>query len=208
LGYWFEISGLKLNGEKTKFTRFHTPQSSVLNNETFTTDDNTKFLGLYVDKHLAWGQCIESVIGKLNSACFQILCLRNSVDLKTCVMLYYAYFYSIAQYGIEFWGFSSETERVFRIQKKFLRIITFSPWKTSCKSIYRDLKIMTIPDLTIYKTLLMVQTNYNSFFNENFEHIYNTRFKNDFQYPKHRLKLVEKTPKYMGKNFLISCHKA
>lgn len=206
LEHWFEINGLKLNQNKTQLVKFCTPQSRDLFNgtlefegQTLKISKNTKFLGLYVDLHFSWGKCIETVISKLNSACFQMLCLRNTTDLKTRIMIYYAYFYSILQYGIEFWGFASGVERILKVQKKFLRIMTFTPWKSSCKPIYRELKIMTVPNLTIFKTLLMVQSMYESLYSENFDHVYNTRFKNNFQYPRHRLKLVEKTPTYIGK---------
>lgn len=77
--------------------------------------------------------------------------------------------------------------------------MTFTPWRASCKPIFKELKIMTVPNLTIFKTLLMVQENFEKFCSQNFEHTYNTRFKNNFQYPRHRLTLVEKTPTYMGK---------
>jgi len=199
LNKWFKINGLKLNPGKTQLVKLCTPQSRDSGNLRLSTNENSKFLGLYIDKHLNWGKCIENLLGKLNSACYQMLCLRDTLDIKTRLMVYYGYFYSIMQYGIEFWGFSPGADRIFKVQKKFLRIMTYAPWKSSCKPIFKKHKIMTVPNLTIYKILLMVQSNYEIYSNDNFEHVYNTRYKTNFQLPIHRLRLVEKTPVYAGK---------
>ena len=37
--------------------------------------------------------------------------------------------------------------------------------------------------------------------NNQHQHCYNTRFKNNLLYPRHRLTLFENTPLYMGKRF-------
>ena len=77
--------------------------------------------------------------------------------------------------------------------------MTFSAWNSSCKPIFKELQILTVPNLYILKTLMMVKSNLQTFNEGNYEHSYNTRHKNNFQYPIHRLQLVEKSPMYMGK---------
>jgi len=205
---WFTVNGLKLNQGKTQIIKFSTVQSRdgdggelVFRNQSFAMHEHVKFLGINIDLHFTWGKCIEMILRKLNSATFQMLVLRNTIDLKTRLMVYYAYFYSILQYGIEIWGFASGIDKIFIAQKKFLRTMTFARRQSSCKPIFKDLKIMTVPSLIIFKTLLMVQSNYDQMFGDNFKHKYSTRYKDDFQYPMHRLKLVEKTTIYMGKKF-------
>jgi len=37
--------------------------------------------------------------------------------------IYCAYFHSITKYGIIFWGHSSNSEKLFTLQKKFMRIM-------------------------------------------------------------------------------------
>lgn len=206
LSEWFEANGLKLNQAKTNFVNFRTFQSKVLlssfvdfQDQGLALSNNVKFLGVELDSRFSWVNCVDKIVKRLNSACFQMMILKNIIDLRTRIIVYYAYFFSIVQYGIELWGISSGMEKIFKIQKRFLRVMTFSPWKCSCKQIFRELKILTIPSLYILRTLLMVQSNINVFYDEQVDHIYNTRYKRHFQYPKHHLKLVEKTPKYMGK---------
>lgn len=59
---------------------------------------------------------------------------------------------------------------------------------------------MTVPNLILYfLILLVVQSNYKTLYEENFEHNYKTPYKNDFQYPNHCLHLVDKTTTHMGK---------
>jgi len=208
LARWFDVNGLKLNQGKTQLLNFRTAQAKEgYNTEIFFEDqlmplcDSAKFIGIELDINFSWSKCISNIIDRLNTACFQMLVLRNYIDLKMRINIYYAFF-SVVNYGIEFWGLSCDSEKVFKLQKKFLRIMTFSPFRTSCKSLFSKSKILTVPNLYLFKTLVMVHTNYASFFNDNFDHKYNTRFKNNFQYPIHRLRLIEKTPTYMGKNWL------
>lgn len=78
--------------------------------------------------------------------------------------------------------------------------MSFSSWNAFCKPVYSELKIMIVPSPLIFKSLLMVLANYKTWYSENFKHDFNTRFTNNFQYPKHRLQLVEKTPSYMRRN--------
>jgi hypothetical protein len=206
LSDWFKCNGLKLNQGKTQLVNFRTFQARdgfdkevIFQGQEVSTLENAKFLGIHLDSNFSWNKCIEYIAKKINTSNYQMLILRDVTDLKTRIMIYYAYFFSIVQYGIEFWGVASEADKIFIIQKRFLRIMTFSPWRTSCKPIFKELNILTIPCLYILKVLLWVQSNFDSLSDENFDHGYNTRYRNDFQYPRHRLRLIEKTPKYMGK---------
>jgi hypothetical protein len=79
--------------------------------------DNTKFLGLEPDKHVNWKSHIKKILPKLSGACYVIRRLYSSCDINTLRMIYFAYFHSIMEYGIMFWGASSESNRIL-LQKK------------------------------------------------------------------------------------------
>lgn len=51
----------------------------------------------------------------------------------------------------------------------------------------------------------MAWANYETFYSDNFKHEYNTELKNNFQYPIHRLQLVQKTPLHIGRKVLTYC---
>ena len=76
--------------------------------------------------------------------------------------------------------------------------MTFNSSRTSCKPLFKQYDLLTMPSLYIFKILLFVKINEQSFTINRFEHKYPTRFKNNFQYPRHRLSLFEKSPYYMG----------
>jgi hypothetical protein len=56
-------------------------------------------------------------MNKLSAACY-------ALSQETLKMVYYAYFHSIVNYGLIFWGNSSHGVEIFKIQKKVIRIIT------------------------------------------------------------------------------------
>ena len=124
--------------------------------------------------------------------------LRNSTDIKTRLMVYYAHFYSVIQYGIEMWGSAAYSNNIFKVQKKIIRIMTFSKLKSSCRPLFKNLGLMSLPSLYIYKCILFVMENIQ--FNKD-KHQYNTRHKGDFTHNKHNLSIFQKSPSYMGGKF-------
>ena len=108
-------------------------------------------------------------------------------------MVYFAFFYSVKQYGVEIWGSTRDFNNIFKTQKKIIRIMTFS---TSCKPLFKNLKLLTLPSLYIYKSILFAKTNLRA--SENQSHHYHTRNKNAIIYEKHHLSLFQKHPSYMG----------
>jgi hypothetical protein len=63
---------------------------------------NTKFLGLTLDNTFAWKAHIDTVVPKLNSACFAIRGIKPFLSQESLKMLYYSYFHSIVTYGLVF----------------------------------------------------------------------------------------------------------
>jgi len=47
-------------------------------------------------------------------------------------MIYFAYFHTVMEYGIIFWGVSVESKRIFQQQKRIIRIMTGSASRISC----------------------------------------------------------------------------
>jgi hypothetical protein len=205
LSNWFSVNGLKLNSSKTQILKFQTAQNKNIYTFDLIFDDNilsfvnnTKFLGLNIDENLSWKPHISILTKKLNTACFQIYVLRNIIDTKTKIMVYYAMFFSHLQYGIELWGFTSHANKIFKIQKRFLRTLSFSPKRASCKPLFKKYEILTMPSLFIFKILVNLKSNFHEYLNKQFVHHYPTRFKDNLQYPRHRLCLYEKSPYYMS----------
>ena len=73
---------------------------------------HTKFLGLN------WKTHIHKVITKLSRACYVIGFVYFLNVISTFKTIYYAYFHSVIEYGIIFWGNSPSSMKVLQIQKK------------------------------------------------------------------------------------------
>jgi len=85
---------------------------------------NTKFLGLIIDDSLSWQAHIDQMKSKLNTACFVIWMIEAMMSQETVRMVYFAYIHSVMSYGIIFWENQPHSEKIFKIQKRVIRIIT------------------------------------------------------------------------------------
>jgi hypothetical protein len=108
---------------------------------------------LYLGKH------IDSILPKLCSACFAMRSVKPYVSQQMLKMIYYSYFHSIVSYGIMFWDHSASSIRVYRLQKRIIRIIMGCRSRDSCRKLFIILKILPLPSLYILSLLLFVIKN-------------------------------------------------
>jgi hypothetical protein len=66
-------------------------------------------------------------------------------------------------YGITFWGNSSHSEEIFKIQKRIIRIIMNSSKNFSCRQLFKELNILPIQSQYIFSILLFVTKNKDQF---------------------------------------------
>ena len=76
---------------------------------------------------------------------------------------YFSYVHSVMSYGIIFWGNSSHSEEIFKIQKRIIRIIMNSSNNASCEQIFKDLNILPVQSQYIFSILLFVTKNKDQF---------------------------------------------
>ena len=202
---WFTRNKLCLNTSKTVFINF-TPRTSIINeshwlrigSKSIAQVPNTKFLGLFLDNMLSWDVHTENLCSKLSSFCYVLLRLKNISNESTLLSFYYAQFVSLLRYGLLFWGSSSHLSRVFKLQKRALRIMVGISQQTSCKPYFKKLKLLTLPSMYIYEVLVHVKSNLEEFALNNNFHNYETRSGSLLSIPGHSLSLYEKNPSYIG----------
>ena len=96
-----------------------------------------------------------------------------SDELRT---LYYAIFSSHLIYGSQIWGqvTNSFNQKIFKLQNRALRIISFSDFRCDSNPIYRNLKILKLRDQIILQNILFTHDALNqaapSCFYEYFTH--------------------------------------
>jgi hypothetical protein len=109
-----------------------------------TSTDHTKFLGLTLEYAMTWERRIEEVIKKLSIACYMIININPVVSMKTLISIYHSYFHSAMSYGLMFCGTLSHAERVFKLQKRVIRLIKGYGYRESCREHVRDMNILSL----------------------------------------------------------------
>jgi hypothetical protein len=120
---WFATNFLTINYEKPYFLQFQTKNIKLLDiqvsywNNQISGNTKVSFLGVKSYNFLTWKDYIDVLIDKLNRSCFAIRSVKSILSLETIKIVYYSYVHSILNHGIIFWGNSSYSVKVFRIQK-------------------------------------------------------------------------------------------
>jgi len=147
---WFKINLLSINADKTHHIQFKTKNkptydiSIVCNQNLITALPKIKFLGIYIQDSTKWNYHIDYIIPKLSSACYVMRSIKTIMSLNTLKTIYYSSFNAIISYGLPFWGNSSHTIQVFRIQKRIIRIMLGWKQRVSCRNLFRRLKILPL----------------------------------------------------------------
>lgn len=208
---WFLSNKLISNSSKTKLIHFHSTQKSrhlepihelsiqLNGNVTHTISrvQDIEFLGIFVDESLTWNKHITILVGKLNSACYSIRLIRNSSNVSTSKLVYFALFESLLRYGTEFWGHSSQHDKVFKIQKRAIRNIAKAHPRTRSQPLFQNLKILTLYCIYILKSVLFVKQNIQSLDKNHEIHSHQTRQQNDVHIQHHNSKLAQLNSNYM-----------
>ena len=151
LSKWFQENLLSLNISKTNFLQFHNKNQTnfdtiiTLDNKFITKANHIKFLGLIINDSMTWKTQIDAILPKLSSACFAIRSVKPYVSHQTLKAIYYAYFHAIMLYGIIFWGQSSDSSKVFLLQKRVMRTMMGCGARDSCRGLFVELGILTLP---------------------------------------------------------------
>ena len=80
-----------------------------------------------------------------SAACYAIGSMVQISNINTLKSIYYAYFNSIIKYGIIFWSNSSNSGKIFTLQTKIITIMADAQTRTSRTSLFKQLKILSVP---------------------------------------------------------------
>jgi hypothetical protein len=145
---WFRINSLLLNDHKTHCIQFKTKNKpihdiNIICNNYLITLSNIKFLVIHINDSISWNCHIESIIPKLSSACY-MMSFKLYMPLNTLKIIYYSYFNAITGYGLYFLGNSPHSLKVFRMQKKIIRIMIGCNNRAKCRNWFRKLEILSL----------------------------------------------------------------
>jgi len=202
---WFNANLISLNWEKTHFMHFTTKNNFlsdfdiIYKDKKLTIADSIKFLGLTLDNLLSWRKHIEAIIPKLSAATFAMWIVQFFLSLDSLKLIYYSYFHSILTYGIIFWSNTNYSNTIFKMQKRFIRIMMGIRNRDSSKGHFKTLKILPLQSQYLLSLLLFVADSGEHFRWNSEIHGYNTK-KNisNLHPPPSKLTVSQRRPYYSG----------
>ena len=118
--------------------------------------------------------------------------------LPSLKVIYYAFFHSAMSYGIIFWGNSSHSSIIFRIQKKAIRIMEGCGNRVSCRNLFKKLHILPFTSQHMLSFLMFVIQNKKLFLTNNENHNIDTRQRNNLYLSQANLTIYQKRAYYSG----------
>ena len=178
---WLRLNKLSLNAGKTELIFFRSKQhflnydiSIKFNGVKLTPVNYVKYLGMYIDKFLSWNFQILQLNKKLSRANGILSKLRYYAPLEICLQVYYAIFYSHLVYGCNIWGLTSEENlnKVEILQRKCIRIITFSDFRSPTNHLFIKHKILKVRDVIKLYQLKLVHDFFDNILPSNLQHLF------------------------------------
>jgi len=200
---WFKVNLLSININETHYIQFKTKNEPTLdiniicNDNVITALPNVNFLGIYIHNSINWSCHIEYIIPKLSSACY-IMSIKPFMSLNTLKTIYYSYFNTIISYSLPFWGNSPHSIKIFRMQKRIIRIMIGCKRKVSCRNLFRRLEILPFVSQYILSLMLFVVKNKNLSILNSENHTKSTRQFNNFCQPITNHTIYQRGVCYMG----------
>ena len=118
----------------------------------------TKFLGIIIDDGLKWTNHISYIKNKIAKCFGIILRARKFFNKKT---LYQAFIFPYLIYCVEIWGNAAHIylDPLIKLQKKIIRVITFSQYLAHTNDLFVQLQILPFKKLVIHRIGLQMFKN-------------------------------------------------
>ena len=191
LSDWFFANKLSLNVTKSSYILFgnkklyksHLNLTVKLNDVVLERVQNTKFLGVFIDEHLTWKCHISYVSGKVSRSIGIINKLKNKLPQTTLLCLYDTLVQSHFNYCNIVWGatYPSRLNPLLKLQKRALRVITLSPFRTPSNLLFSRLNRLKINDTNTFQVgIFMYKMKHN-----NLPPVFKNYFRNNFNIHNH-----------------------
>lgn len=120
---------------------------------------------------------------KLASGCFAVRIAARELGTLSAKMVYYSLINSHLQYGIVFWGNSSQylLDAIFILQKRAVRLLAKADYRAHCRPLFIQHRILTLTCLFILETVCLIHKNKSNIIP--LPRQYDTRRKNNLLLP-------------------------
>ena len=160
VNYWLCANIRSLNIEnKNSFVIFHPPQRHLtLNGKQLQQDFCIKYIGILIDTNLSWKPQIACIVKKIKRSVGILSKLRHYVNIDILTNVYYSLIHQFLTYGIIIWGniYSTTLQPLYMLQKKAVRVMTFSSFDEHSTLLFRLLAIMKLSDLVTFQLIFIL----------------------------------------------------
>jgi hypothetical protein len=154
---WLNLNKLSLNIDKTKLMYFFHPRKHLqlpqisLNGRQIERVENFNYLGILINQHLSWSPHISLISSKISRVCGVLSKLRHFLPPQILKTIYSSLITCHLNYGVLLWG--SQSERIEKLQKKALRIITNSRYNAHTDPLFVRSNQLKVNDILRLKQL-------------------------------------------------------
>ena len=151
---WLAVNKLSLNAAKTKFMLFHNYQKIIneddiphltINDTLIERVTEFNFLGLTINEFMNWNSHSSKISNKISRTLGVMNRLKRYLPFSALKLMYSSLILSHLQFAITSWGF--EWERLSKLQKRAIRIMTNSKYNAHTDPLFKSLKLLKIKDI-------------------------------------------------------------
>ena len=179
LNNWLLANKISLNSTKTELVYFRkkgtpTPNYKVtLNGFKLLASNSIKYVGVLLDEHLMYNAHLTDLKVKLKRANNILSISRHYVPKKILEQIYYGQFNSKMTYGCLIWGCRNQvSDQILALQKKAVRIMGFAGYTTPSTVLFKDFKILKLPDIIKMNSIIFVHSVLNNMSPEYFRNYF------------------------------------
>ena len=151
---WLKANQLQLNTSKSTYLVFSGRKafslpSIHLNGVALNQSENTKFLGLIVDKNLKFSTHITQIKAKLSKSVGIIHKLKHILPYPALLTIYQSLVVPYISYAIEIWHGAPKylINQIFILQKKAIRAINLLPYNSHTNNYFKEAKLLKLEEL-------------------------------------------------------------
>ena len=189
--------------------KLNSPQLKI-DNIPIKQIDTFNFLGITLQKDLKWETHINKIACKISKILGIMNNLKHYVPSHILRTIYSSLILPHINYGILLWG--NNTQRIFKLQKRAVRIITLSKYISHTEPLFKNLNLLKIEDihtLNLYKFIYKLRNNTLPTYFKSITltpfcdiHQHNTRNKHYLLTPKIKHEFAKRSIRYVIPNLI------
>ena len=143
---WFKANQLSLNGTKLVGVLFFTKKEKIdylkVGNIGIQFVDQTKFVGIWIDRKLNWKYHVDKVVTKVKQNMNLLIIGKSFLNVHAKRIIYFAQIQSHITYGLSVWGNMILATTITNLQKLQNNCIKLITGQGATMNKYASLKIL------------------------------------------------------------------